>query len=173
MILTIYSSADKQGKIVHLVNDKTIKADETGMIIIDTNEFAITENRNIHAYDVELDKIINTKQKQELYNLLIDSTRFGIRDLMILLEVEKSKIQEILNIGFKNHVLGRIDTQWRLKKDQKEFVVQLIKKYEREQIKEDTEIMMPFKHTMTHEQCQTKTMADMGIGPVEIKKKKK
>ena len=156
--------------------DKTVKGDEANHIRLDTDEFVIAEDRNIHAYDLALDKLITTKQKQELYRIFVKSTRFSQGDIILLVGVDKVKVKEIVNAGLINHVLRRIDTQWGIEREDnlKESIQALMKKEELLKMrKEDTEIMMPFKHTMTHEQCQTKTMADMGIGPVEIKKKKK
>ena len=165
MILDIYASVDKQGNVTLLVNDKTVRLNETNNIKIDTDEFIISSDKNIYACDIELNQMISQDQKKELYNLFIESTRFGLNDVIQLLEIDRLIARNLLILAFKHHILRRIDSQWGVKQEKKEEVKQLVKKYEMEKMRKE-EIPALF---------EIKTMANMEIIPAStvVKNKKK
>lgn len=160
----------KSGSYIHLINDKTYHADKDDMVEVNVDELLMGGDKNVYAYDLEMDAYVGKEQKLELYEIFTESTRFGLHDIINLLAVDKTTAKNILTTGFKHRVLKRVDTQWRLRQEKKDQIRQLIKRYELE-LNKDTEPINPFKDK-TIVETTARACEELGIGE-PVKKKKK
>ena len=161
-IVTVLGIVGKDGRITLSINDKTYKLDEQGKADIDMNELVISGEKGVFEYDRLLKNMIGDSQRMELYELFVGSNRFGLTDVMSMLAIEKGLARDILILGFKNRVLKRVDTQWKLEVDKKEAIKQVIRSYMK--VTEPEEIPEPYKFNQT-----TQTEGEMGIGPDPMK----
>ena len=164
-IVTVLGIVGKDGRITLSINDKTYKLDEQGKADIDVNELVISGEKGVFEYDRLLGNMIGDSQRMELYELFVGSNRFGLTDVMSMLAIEKGLARDILILGFKNRVLKRVDTQWKLEVDKKEAIKQVIRSYKK--VTEPEETPEPYKFNQT-----TQTEGQMGIGPVLVVEKK-
>jgi hypothetical protein len=158
----------KSGAYVHLINDKTFHADKDDMVEVDLTELLLGGDKNVYAYDIEMDAFLGKEQKLELYEIFSESTRFGLFDIINLLSVDKTVAKNILTTGFKHRVLKRVDTQWKLRQEKKEQIRQLIKRYEME-LNKDVEPVNPFSDKV---ETTARVCKELGIGEPTKKKKK-
>ena len=172
-MIKIIGSIGRDGFITLLINDKTIKLDKEGNGEINQDDLISGGDRSLYVYDTILNEHINRQQKIDLYYLFIENNKTGIKDVVDMLGIDKDEARLICVLGMRNKILIKKDSQWKCVSDKKEQLKQLVKNFERDKEKEENVSENPFKHTSVYEQCPTKTMAEIGINPVDVKQKKK
>lgn len=129
-IVTIVSSVGKDGKITHLINDKTYKADENGIATFYINDIMGAEDKGIMEFNRKFELIMRTDEgRLTFYDMVMMNNRFGIGDVGDMLSVDRKVAKEIMTLGLKNKILLRFDTQYKLnpeKKDQVRLMVRQI-----------------------------------------------
>lgn len=160
-IVVVLGIVGKDGRITLSINDKTYKLNEQGKAEIDVNELVISGEKGVFEYDRLLGNMIGDSQRMELYELFVGSNRFGLTDVMSMLAIEKGLARDTLILGFKNRVLKRVDTQWKLEIDKKEAIKQVMRSYKK--VVEPEETLEPYKFTQ-----MAQTEGQMGIGPTPL-----
>ena len=127
--ISILGSIGKDGRIILMINEQTIKLDAKGYGELDVNDMVVSGEKSVYEYDRALDNIIGKSQKMELYELFVRSSRFGQGDVADFLVIERKVAKQILVLGFKNKVLSRCDTQWKLELLKRDQIVQFLKSY--------------------------------------------
>lgn len=117
-IITLYVNPNQ----VVLANDQTLKADENGLIELYVNDLLIAGDKGFPEYDRLLAEYLSHTQREALYFMFLNNSRFGIQDTVTMLEVDRRTAKMILDLGMKQQVLKKVDTQKKIIPELKEVI---------------------------------------------------
>lgn len=121
-------------KQVILANDKTLMADENGVIELRVDELLVSEEKGIQEYDRVISDLISHGQRLSLYFMFLNSSRFGVSDTVTMLGVDREIGKQLLDLGMRYHILRKVDTQKKLITDVREQVRTYMNVLKRSQI---------------------------------------
>lgn len=96
-----------------LINDKTYKTNENGVLSVDVNDLIVSGDRNLFEFDREVDSVLSESQKLELYKTLLEWRQFGISNIQSVLGIKREDAQNILTLAARHRLIIKYFSQWK------------------------------------------------------------
>jgi hypothetical protein len=103
-----------------LINDKTFKLNDMGVLYLTLNEMLSTTDNVIQEFDRKINMELSSKEmKEKFYRTLIQSGAFSKMNICTALRVSKEVVDRIINIAMEYEVVVNYYSQWKVIKEKK------------------------------------------------------
>lgn len=121
--LVIVSTVEKQ---ILSLNGKRYEMKD-GTLQVNIIDLIIPKEKGLAELDRILENMLTIEQRIELYDLFLRSSRFGQGDVRSLLLIDRIQTKQILTEAFRNHIIRRLDTQYKIESDKRSSIEMLIR----------------------------------------------